>query len=62
MALNSLGEVHLQQAPRQAPALYLVIANISKRPNVRSLIASAIAFEAKVLVGEMKSWTLQGEF
>lgn len=34
------------------PVLFLVIANISKRCNVRSLIASALAFGAEVLVGE----------
>lgn len=35
-----------------APVLFLVIANISKRCNVRSLIASALAFGAEVLVGK----------
>lgn len=31
--------------------MFLVIANISKRCNIRSLIASAVAFGAEVLVG-----------
>lgn len=35
-----------------APVLFLVIANISKRCNVRSLIASALAFGAEVLVSK----------
>ena len=34
------------------PVLFLVIANISKRCNVRSLIESALAFGAEVLVGK----------
>lgn len=33
------------------PAFFLVIANISKRCNIQSLIASAVAFGAEVLVG-----------
>ncbi|CAM9504117.1 unnamed protein product [Ascophyllum nodosum] len=32
------------------PRLFLVIANISKRCNIRSLITSAVAFGAEVLV------------
>ncbi|CAM9603418.1 unnamed protein product, partial [Hapterophycus canaliculatus] len=32
------------------PGFFLVIANISKRCNIRSLIASAVAFGAEVLV------------
>ncbi|CAM9613846.1 unnamed protein product [Pylaiella littoralis] len=33
-----------------SPILFLVIANISKRCNIRSLIASALAFGAEVLI------------
>lgn len=40
------------ERPDPAPALFLVIANISKRCNIRSLIASAVAFGAEVLVGK----------
>ncbi|CAN0303942.1 unnamed protein product [Ectocarpus sp. 6 AP-2014] len=32
------------------PVLFLVIANISKRCNIRSLIASAVAFRAEILI------------
>ncbi|CAN0273678.1 unnamed protein product [Ectocarpus sp. 12 AP-2014] len=32
------------------PILFLVIANISKRCNIRSLIASAVAFRAEILI------------
>jgi len=37
--------------PEPAHVMFLVIANISKRCNIRSLIASAVAFGAEVLVG-----------
>lgn len=39
------------------PQLFVVIANISKRCNIRSLIASAVAFGAEVLVGETNQLT-----
>ena len=35
--------------------LYLVITNISERCNIRSLIASGVAFGAEVLMGENTS-------
>lgn len=37
--------------------LYLVIANISKRPNVRKLVETAAAFNVRILVvGQHKNW------
>lgn len=40
-----------------AQPLYLVIANISKRPNVRKLVELAAAFNASILVvGQRKNW------
>ncbi|CAM9938820.1 unnamed protein product [Discosporangium mesarthrocarpum] len=38
--------------------LYIIIANISKRPNIRSMIASASAFGADVLVVKQPKFSL----
>lgn len=49
---HAAGYDHRGLSHNPTPVLFLVIANISKRCNVRSLIASALAFGAEVLVGK----------
>lgn len=55
-----LMENHEDMSLRDKPGFYLVISNISKRCNVRSLIASAVAFGAEVLVGERNEFRCSG--